>query len=87
MLPSGPVNSFADIDNDEHVAARKIFKTVPHATAGAIRSVATPMRFSRSETKDKSAAPPLGNDTRRILTEMLGVSDEELDRLQTSNVI
>jgi crotonobetainyl-CoA:carnitine CoA-transferase CaiB-like acyl-CoA transferase len=86
-VPSGPVNSFADIDGDEHVNARKIFKTVPHATAGAIRSVASPMRFSRSATNDESAAPPLGSDTRRILSEVLGLASHELDRLQTLKLI
>jgi crotonobetainyl-CoA:carnitine CoA-transferase CaiB-like acyl-CoA transferase len=86
-VPSGPVNLFTDIDRDEHVAARKIFKTVPHATAGDIRSVASPMRFSRSETRDDSASPPLGKDTRRVLTELLELAKDDLDRLEASNVI
>ena len=86
-VPSGPVNSFADIDRDQHAIARKIFKTVPHATAGDVRSVASPMRFSRSETCDDAAAPPLGHDTRRILSDVLALTNEDIDRLQALNVI
>jgi crotonobetainyl-CoA:carnitine CoA-transferase CaiB-like acyl-CoA transferase len=86
-VPCGPVNGFADIDRDPHVIARNIFKTVHHARAGKIRSVASPMRFSRSVVRDGAAAPPLGSDSDAILSNVLGASAEDICRWRKLKVI
>lgn len=86
-VPAGPVNSFADIERDEHVRARGTLKTVKHAAAGDIRSVASPMRFSRSEVTDNLAAPLLGADTDDVLRDVLGASAEAIARWRKDRTI
>ena len=86
-VPCGPINNFADLEAHEQVRARGIFKTVPHPSAGSMRSVASPMRFSRTQVEDERASPLLGADTQDVLGGMLGLSGEELDALRLAGVV
>jgi crotonobetainyl-CoA:carnitine CoA-transferase CaiB-like acyl-CoA transferase len=86
-VPCGPINQFADLETHEQVRARGIFKTLAHPAAGSMRSVASPMRFSRTQVEDERAPPLLGADTRAVLGGMLGLSGEALDRLRQAGVV
>ena len=86
-VPCGPINSFADLEAHEQVRARNIFKTVPHPSAGSMRSVANPMRFSRTQVEDERASPLLGADTQAVLHDMLGLSSEELGALRLAGIV
>ncbi len=86
-VPCGPINEFFDLETDEQVVDRGIFKTVTHPSAGPMRSVANPIRFSRTEVEDARASPLLGADTESTLRERLGMSDTEIAALCQSRVI
>ncbi len=86
-VPCGPINGFADLESNEQVLARGILKTLPHPSAGSMRSVASPMRFSRSKAEDDRAPPLLGADTDSVLRDRLGVSDTEIASWRRSRII
>lgn len=86
-VPCGPINQLPDLDADEQIAARGIFKTLPHPNGGEMRSVASPMRFSRSATNDGVVPPLLGQHTRDILTTHLNATEAELTAWQDAGII
>ncbi|OYY05729.1 MAG: CoA transferase [Acidocella sp. 35-58-6] len=86
-VPCGPINQLPELDTNAQITARHIFKTIPHPTGGTMRSVASPMRFSRSATHDNTAPPTLGQHTREILTSHLGATEAELTRWQQEGII
>ncbi len=85
-IPCGPVNSFADIDRDPQVRARGTLQETAHA-AGTLRSVASPMRFSRSHVTDDRAAPMLGADTEAVLSDLLGVDEDRIARWRSMKIV
>jgi len=86
-VPCGPINSFGDLETNENVVARGLFKTISHQHAGDIRGVASPMRFSRSNVDDEVAPPSLGADTEAVLRDKLGASDADIALWRESNLI
>lgn len=77
MPVMGPLDHLAD----PHLLSRAAFDKVEHPVGGTEHHIANPTHFSRTPTRTAGPAPCLGADTRRILTEWLGLDDAELDRL------
>lgn len=86
-VPCGPINQLSDLDADAQITARDIFKTMPHPTGGTMRSVASPMRFSRSITTDNIAPPTLGQHTHDVLTSHLNATAAELAQWHEEGII
>ena len=85
-VPCGPINGFADLDADEQVRERRVFKKIVHPY-GEIRGVANPIRFSRTAVDDTRPPPLLGEDTNYILNEVLGLSEAEIASLRHAEVV
>ncbi len=85
-IPAAPVNDFAGIFSDPQVEARQMVKTYDHPTLGAIRYPPSPMKFSDWEFPNRPA-PMLGEHTREVLSNRLGFSSEEIDRLTAGGVV
>jgi crotonobetainyl-CoA:carnitine CoA-transferase CaiB-like acyl-CoA transferase len=49
--------------------------------------VTTPLRFSETPVSIRTPAPEIGEHTDQVLTDYLGTSPEELDRLRSDGVI
>jgi crotonobetainyl-CoA:carnitine CoA-transferase CaiB-like acyl-CoA transferase len=86
-VPCGPINRFPDLETHEQILARGILKTLPHPSAGTMRSVASPMRFSRSTSQDDQAPPLLGADTDAVLREDLGASEAEIAAWRQAGIV
>jgi formyl-CoA transferase len=52
---------------------------LPHAQAGEIRMVGTPMRFTEAPLATGAPPPSLGQHTEEILSEVRGDSASEVD--------
>ena len=85
-IPAAPVNDFAGIFSDPQVEAREMVKTYEHPTLGAIRYSPSPMKFSDWEFPNRPA-PMLGEHTREVLSDRLGFSSEDIDRLTAGGVV
>ena len=70
--------------SDPHLLGRAAFDEVEHPAAGQEHHIANPTRFSRTPLRTAGPAPCLGADTRRILSEWLGLDDAEIDRLDAA---
>ena len=52
-----------------------------------VPGVASPMRFSETPVEYRRAPPLLGQHTREVLGELLGLEGAEIDRLEAEKVI
>jgi CoA:oxalate CoA-transferase len=86
-IPCGPVNTIEQVASDPQIAARDMIIDVRHPEAGKFRVVNTPFKFSRTPYKVERASPDLGEHTQDVLSQLLGMTHEEISRLESSGVI
>jgi crotonobetainyl-CoA:carnitine CoA-transferase CaiB-like acyl-CoA transferase len=86
-VPAGPINTLDAVFDDPQVRARNMQIELPHPVAGTVPLVANPLRFSQTPVSYRSAPPLLGAQTREILTERLGMSEADIDKLRALGVI
>ncbi len=86
-VPSGPINSFAQVFEDPQIRHRQMQMTLPHATAGEVPQVANPVRFSATPVAYHRGPPALGEHTREVLQERLGFDAARIEQLQRDGVI
>ncbi len=67
-VPCAPINDYGQVFTDEHLRERDFFWDAPHPTLGPVRQIGSPMRMSRTPAVRGRAGPPLGADTRAVLT-------------------
>lgn len=86
-VPCGPINTIADVFADPHVQARGMQIAMSHPVAGEIPLVGSPIRLSDTPVQYRTAPPQLGQDTRQVLSEVLGLSQEAIDGLEKQGVL
>jgi crotonobetainyl-CoA:carnitine CoA-transferase CaiB-like acyl-CoA transferase len=86
-VPAGAVTTPAEIIADPHLEARGFWDTVEHPEVGPYRQVSTPWKLSRSPRRVTSPAPGLGEHNSYVLGELLGLSAQEMARLEAQGVI
>jgi formyl-CoA transferase len=69
-VPCAPLQDYGQVFTDPHLLARDYFWDAPHTTAGQVRQLGSPMRFSRTPTRRGRAAPLLGEDSAAVLAEL-----------------
>jgi crotonobetainyl-CoA:carnitine CoA-transferase CaiB-like acyl-CoA transferase len=85
-IPAAPVNDFAGVFSDPQIEARDMVQTYDHPTLGAVRYPPSPMKFSDWEFPNLPA-PMLGEHTREVLSNRLGLTSEDIDRLAAGGVV
>jgi CoA:oxalate CoA-transferase len=86
-LPCGPVQDIAQVANDPQMAARDMFIEVPHPVLGSVKMAGNPIKMSRTPAEPKGAPPVLGEHSGDVLSQLLGVSQEQVDALRAEGVI
>src|SRR3990170_1667392 len=81
-VSTGPINNIAQVFEEPQVIARGLKFELPHATAGKVPLVASPMRFSETPLKHEVPPPALGQHTDEILRSVLKKSDAEIAKLK-----
>lgn len=83
---AGIVNRLSDLFTDPQLAHRGIWRELPHAVLERFHYEAPP--FTLSETPaELRPSPLLGEHTRRVYREFLGMTDSEIARLAADGVI
>lgn len=85
-IPCMPVNSPTAFARDEQIRFRQLFRQTEHPVLGTYEQVAFPVLL---DGQRPAAAPPplLGQHTRDILADELGLSETTLDHLRRQKVI
>lgn len=86
-IPSAPVLSLAEVVTDPQIEFSGMLPVYDHPLHGPTRMFGNPMRLSDSARGLLEPSPELGEHTRLVLQEKLGISDTRLDELAALSVI
>ncbi len=86
-IPCSPVNNFSQALSDPQVLHRNMVVELRHPGGGSTRGPGNPIKLSRTSEESFSAAPLLGADTERVMTELLGMSADDVRALRAQGVI
>ncbi|MBN2239211.1 MAG: CoA transferase [Dehalococcoidales bacterium] len=86
-IPCGPINNIAQVAASPQTEHRNMIVEVPHPRQGKIKLINTPVKLSRTPGSVTRTAPELGENTRDVLSELLGLTEEELDSLGKSGIL
>lgn len=86
-VPSGPINTFAEVFADPQIVHRHMRLDLPHSSAGSVPQVANPVKFSATPVQYHRAPPLLGEHTEQVLGERLSLSPEHIAELRRNQVI
>ena len=85
-VPAGPVLEISQMHADPQALAREMIVETEHPTAGRVKAIGLPVKFSDTPGSVRRPAPMFGQDTREVLREH-GFSDSEIDQLAAQGAI
>ncbi|OGA45758.1 MAG: hypothetical protein A3F74_08380 [Betaproteobacteria bacterium RIFCSPLOWO2_12_FULL_62_58] len=86
-VPATRIFTIADIYRDPHYKARGALVEVPDDDLGSVTLAAPVPRLSRTPGRIRKSGGRIGQDTRRVLAELAGLSADEIARLERAGVI
>jgi crotonobetainyl-CoA:carnitine CoA-transferase CaiB-like acyl-CoA transferase len=86
-VPCGPINDMAQVFEDPQVRHRGLRAEVQHPVKGTTPIVANPIKFSATPVAYRRGPPMLGEHTREVLHELLGMQACEVNLLAQKGVI
>ncbi len=86
-VPCGPINNIDEVFDDPQIKHRAMRREVTWPDGQTTMVTANPVRMTGEDTTASMAPPRLGADTTAVLSEQLGLSEEQLNELATRNVI
>jgi len=86
-VANGPINTIEKVFEEPQVQARGLKIELPHAVAGKVPLVASPMRFSGTPIKHEIPPPALGQHTDEILSGVLKKNEAEIARLKAAGIV
>jgi len=86
-VPCGPINTMAQVFEDEQVRHRGMKLSLPHSAGVQAPAVASPIRLSGTPIQYGRSAPLLGEHTDAVLGEALGLSRERIAQLRAEGAI
>jgi crotonobetainyl-CoA:carnitine CoA-transferase CaiB-like acyl-CoA transferase len=86
-IPVGPINDLAQVFQHPQVKERGMRIDLPHPLSGSVPLVASPMKMSVTPPQPTSAPPTLGQHSREILHEHLGVDEARFAELRAKGIV
>ncbi len=78
-VPFGEIKSVGEVCEAPQLTERGVIREFEHPAAGAVRYVASPVRFDDQPPLDAKRAPLIGEHTHEILSDWLGIGSSEFD--------
>jgi formyl-CoA transferase len=86
-IPAGQIKNIDEVLTDPQVLHRQMVVEVPHPTAGTVKLLGVPYKFSDTPASVRFAPPLLGQHTQEVLSSMLGMNAGEIVALQAAGVV
>ncbi|MBM4263854.1 MAG: CoA transferase [Deltaproteobacteria bacterium] len=86
-VPCAPVQTIDQVFAAPQVRHRKMLEEVDHPTAGKIKLAGIPVKFSGTPASVRLAPPLLGQHNNEVLSSWLGMSENEINKLKTKQVL
>lgn len=81
QIPCGEVRTVGEAIRSPEARARKLVTRIPHPVLGQVPNIASPIRYAGTPLVDPVPAPRIGQHTAEVLREVLGCSEEKIERL------
>ncbi|WP_157132093.1 CoA transferase [Roseobacter sp. AzwK-3b] len=85
-LPAGPVLDILEMQADPQALARDMIVELEHPSAGPVKTLGHPVKFSETPASIRSAAPVLGQHSREVLSEA-GYDGETIDAMISAGAV
>src|SRR5690606_14266392 len=85
-IPCGRINTVSQALADPHAAARGMVRTMQHPTAGEVRTLGIPFRFSATPASIRRPPPTLSQHTDEVLAS-LGYSAAQIEQLRRERIV
>lgn len=85
-VPAGPVLDIAQMHADPQALARQMIVQTEHPSAGRVKALGLPVKFSDTPGEIRRAAPVFGQHTREVLREH-GFAESEIEELAAQGAI
>jgi crotonobetainyl-CoA:carnitine CoA-transferase CaiB-like acyl-CoA transferase len=85
-VPCGPINTIDQVFEDPQVQHRGMRVPMQHAS-GPISLLASPMRFADTPVSYELPPPLLGQHTREVLQQVLGLDEAQIDALHAQRIV
>jgi len=86
-IPAGRIRSIDQVLTDPQVLHRQMVVEVEHPTAGKVKLLGVPYKFSETPAEVRTAPPLLGQHTEEVLATLLGMNAEEIASLQAAGIV
>ena len=86
-VPLGPINSIADIFEDEHIRARKTLETLNVPGEGPVTVPGVVPHLRSTPGRIDTLGPTLGQHNEEVYRDLLGMSATELQDLRVAGII
>ncbi|HNJ08548.1 MAG TPA: CaiB/BaiF CoA-transferase family protein [Plasticicumulans sp.] len=86
-VPCGPINTLDQVFADAQVQHRQMRVELPHAQAGTVALVGSPLKLSATPVEYHLPPPQLGEHTDAVLAERLGYTADDLARLRAAGIV
>jgi len=86
-VPNGPIWSVGQTLTSEQALALEMVKDIDHPTCGKIKVTGIPVKLSLTPGAVELPPPTLGQHSEEILTQVLGYSKIEVERLRKEKVV
>lgn len=87
-IPCSAVQNVEEVLHDPHLEEREMVNEIDHPEMDEpVRVPGSPIRLSNSELPDIEPSPTKGEDNHKVLSDRLGLSEEEITELEEDNII
>ncbi|HXF84171.1 MAG TPA: CoA transferase [Anaerolineales bacterium] len=86
-LPCGRINSIPEVFAHPQAQAREMTLESNHASAGTVKLLGFPYKFSHTPAEIQKPPPMLGQHTEEVLTRLLDYSSDDVSSLREKGVI
>ena len=87
-IPAAPINTIDRVVKDPHIAgAREMFVEVDHPKAGRMKLTGNQIKLTNHKIDTFTPAPLLGQHSKEVFMEKLGLTEEEAEALIASDAV
>ena len=86
-VPCGPINDVGQVFNEPQINARGLKLEIPHPASVTVPMAAPPLRLDGQLHHAGTAPPMLGQHTRGVLADILGLDRSQIEKLYAGKIV